>query len=55
MRNGNDLQLGFASAPTDAITNQSATMTKALRQSSKNIKWRAQVPENGTRAFSMGH
>ena len=37
VRNGNDLQLGFASAPTDQITNQSATMTKALRQASKNI------------------
>ena len=37
VRNGNDLQLGFASLPTDAYTDQSATVTIALRQASKNI------------------
>ena len=37
VRNGNDLMLGFNYQESNQITNQSATMTKALRQSCKNI------------------
>jgi len=37
IRNGNDLMLGFASAPSNQLTDQSATATLAMRQACKNI------------------
>ena len=37
VRNGNDLMLGFANAQSNVVSNRSATMTRALRQASKNI------------------
>ena len=37
VRSGNDLMLGFASAPSNQFTDNSATATLAMRQSSKNI------------------
>ncbi len=37
VRNGNDLMLGFASAPSNQFTDTSATATLAMRQSCKNI------------------
>ena len=37
IRNGNDLMLGFASAPSNQLTDQSATATIAMRQACKNI------------------
>ena len=37
VRSGNDLMLGFASAASNQFTDNSATATLAMRQSSKNI------------------
>ncbi len=37
VRNGNDLMLGFASAPSNVFSDTSATATKAMRQACKNI------------------
>lgn len=37
IRNGNDLMLGFNSAPSNALTDESATAVQAMRQASKNI------------------
>ncbi len=37
IRNGNDLMLGFASAPSNQLTDQSATATIAMREACKNI------------------
>lgn len=37
VRNGNDLNLGFGANASDVFANQSATVTKAMRQASKNI------------------
>ena len=37
VRSGNDLMLGFASAPSNVFTDQSATAVLAMRQASKNI------------------
>ena len=37
VRNGNDLMLGFAMAPSNQFTDESATATLAMRQSCKNI------------------
>ena len=37
VRNGNDLMLGFGASTTNVVSNQSATVTQALRESSKNI------------------
>lgn len=37
IKNGNDLMLGFGAAPSNQITDKSATTVKALRQASKNI------------------
>ena len=39
VRNGNDLQLGFASAETDQMNDESATAALALRRASKNIMY----------------
>ena len=37
VRNGNDLMLGFASAPSNVFSDNSATATLAMRESCKNI------------------
>ncbi|MBQ8092974.1 MAG: beta-glucosidase, partial [Clostridia bacterium] len=37
IRNGNDLMLGFNSAATNVLSDQSATAVKAMRQACKNI------------------
>ena len=37
VRNGNDAMLGFFSYPSNEITNTSASVVKAMRQSCKNI------------------
>jgi beta-glucosidase len=39
IRNGNDLMLGFASAATNQLTDQSATATIAMRNACKNIMY----------------
>ena len=39
VRNGNDLMLGFASAPSNQFTDNSATATLAMRQACKNIMY----------------
>lgn len=37
IRNGNDLMLGFASAPSNVLSDQSATAIRAMRQACKDI------------------
>ena len=39
IRNGNDLMLGFASAPTNVLSDQSATATIAMRNACRNIMY----------------
>ena len=39
VRNGNDLMLGFASAPTNQFTDQNATALNAMRTACKNIMY----------------
>ena len=39
VRNGNDLMLGFSGSSTNVISNNSASITQALRESCKNIMY----------------
>ena len=53
IRNGNDLMLGFNSAESNKLTDESATAVLAMRQACKNIMYtvvnsRAYDPENLT-------
>ena len=55
-RAGNDLNLGFAMAETDKFTDQSATITLAMRQACKNIMYtigNSGYYTNGTAAGGM--